>query len=131
MSSTTSPYCPWPPDHFVGLRIVLDGDRGIFLGELVQRLAELDVVLALLGRDGDGEHRRIGLDFGERGMGLFAAGKRVAGLGLVELGEGDGLADRGRSALLGALADELEHAGDAAGLIVAGQQRRAVASLTG
>ena len=119
-----------PQHHFVGLRIVLDGDRGIFLGELVQRLAELDVVLALLRRDGDGKHRRIGLDLGERGMGLLAGGQRVAGLGLVELGEADGLADRGRAALLGGLADELEYAGDAAGLVVACEQCRAVAGLT-
>ena len=120
-----------PQHHFVGFRIVLDGDRRIFLGELVQGLAELDVVLALLRRDGNGEHRRIGLDLGERGMGLLAGRERVAGLGLVELGEGDGLADRGRAALLGGLADELEHAGDAAGLVVTGQQRRAVAGLAG
>ena len=64
-------------------------------------------------------------------MGLLAGGERVAGLGLVELGEGDGFADRGRAALLGGLADELEHAGDAAGLVVAGEQRRAVAGLAG
>ena len=49
-----------PQHHLVRLRIVHDGDRGILLGELVERLAELHVVLALLGRDRDGEHRRIG-----------------------------------------------------------------------
>ncbi len=64
-------------------------------------------------------------------MRLLAGGERIAGLGLVELGEADGLADRGRSALLGGLADELEHAGDAAGLVVACEQCRAVAGLAG
>ena len=119
-----------PPQHdFVGLGIVHDGDRRVFLGELVQRLAELHVVLALLGRDRDRQHRRIGLDLGERRMRLLAGGQRVAGLGLVELGERDGLADDGRPALLGRLADELEHAGDAAGFVVAGQERRAVGGL--
>ena len=77
-----------PQHHLVGLRIVHDGDRGILLGELVERLAELHVVLALLGRDRDGEHRRIRRrPWRARGCGLLARGQRVAGLGLVELGE--------------------------------------------
>ena len=120
-----------PQHHFVRLRIVHDGDRGIFLGELVQRLAEFDVVLALLRRDRDRQHRRIGLDLGQGRMGLLAGGQRLAGLRLVELGEGDGFADLGRPALLAALADELENAGDAAGLVVAGHEGRAVAGLPG
>ena len=64
-------------------------------------------------------------------MGLLARRQRVAGLGFIELGEGDGLADGGRSALLAGLADELEDAGDAAGLVVAGQEGGAVAGLAG
>ena len=48
-----------PPEHdLVRLRVVHHRDRGIFLEQLVQRLAELDVVLALLGGDRDREHRR-------------------------------------------------------------------------
>ena len=50
-------------------------------------------------------------------MRLLAGRQRVAGLGVVELAERDGLAGRGRAALLGHLADQLEHAGDAAGLL--------------
>ena len=61
-----------PQHDFVGLGIVHDGDRGILLGQLVQRQAELDVVLALLGRDRDRQHRRIGRDLGERRMRLLA-----------------------------------------------------------
>src|ERR1700720_586099 len=55
-----------PQHDFVRFRIVHDDDRRIFLGQLVERLAELDVVLALLGRDRDREHRRIWLDLGHR-----------------------------------------------------------------
>ena len=62
-------------------------------------------------------------------MGLLARGERVAGLGLVELGKGHGFADHGRAALLGRLADQLEDAGDAAGLVVFGEERRAIAGL--
>ena len=118
-----------PQHHFVGLGIVHDGDRGILLGKLVQRLAELHVVLALLGRDRDREHRRIGRDFGERGMRLLAGRQRIAGLGLFEFGEGDRFAERRRPALFAGLADQLEDAGDAAGLVVAGHECRAVAGL--
>ena len=52
-------------------------------------------------------------------------------LALSSLAKRDGLADSGRSALLGRLADELEHAGDAAGLVVRRQERGAVAGLAG
>ena len=76
-----------PHHHFVGLGIVHDGERGIFLEQLGQGLAELDVVLALLGGDRDGEHRRIGGDLGELRMRLLAGGQRVAGGGMVELAE--------------------------------------------
>ena len=83
-----------PQHHLMRLRIVHDGDRRVFLGKLVERLAEFDVVLALLRRDRDGQHRRVGLDLGDSGMGLLARGQRVAGPGLVELGESYGLAER-------------------------------------
>ena len=49
-----------PPHHdLVGLGIVDHGQRGILVDQLVERLAELDVVLALLGGDRDREHRRM------------------------------------------------------------------------
>ena len=82
----------------------------------MQRLAELDVVLALLGGDRDREHRRIGRDLGDRRVRLLAGGQRLAGLGVVELAERDGLAGLRGAALLGGLADQLEHARHAAGL---------------
>src|SRR5208282_3033121 len=109
-----------PQYHLVRFRIVHDGDRGIFLGELAEGLTQFHVVLALLRRYGDGQHRRIGLDLGDRRMGLLARRQRVAGLGFIEFGEGNGLADVGRSALLAVLSDELEEAGNTAGLAVAG-----------
>ena len=62
-------------------------------------------------------------------MRLLADGQGVAGRGVVELAERDGLADRGRAALLGVLADELEDAGDAAGIALGRQEGRAVGDL--
>jgi hypothetical protein len=81
-----------PQHHFVGFRIVGDDDGRVFLGQLVERLPEFHVVLALLGRDGDRKHRRIRLDLGNRCVGLFSGRQSIAGLGLFQLGEADGLA---------------------------------------
>src|SRR6478736_779130 len=67
-----------PQYDFVRFRIVHDDDRRIFLGQLVERLAELDVVLALLARDRDREHRRIWLDLGNRPVRVLACAQRVA-----------------------------------------------------
>src|ERR1700722_3394755 len=120
-----------PQHHFVRLRIVHDDDRRIFLGELVERLAELDVVLALFCRNRDRQHRRGRLDLGDRRVRLFAGAERVAGLGLVELGKADGIADRRRAALLARLTGEFEHAGATTGLLVAGHENRTVAGLAG
>ena len=49
-------------------------------------------------------------------MRLLAGGQRVAGIGVIELAERDGLAGLRGTALLGVLAHQLEHAGDASGL---------------
>ena len=89
-----------PQYDFVGLGIVHNGDGRVFLGKLVERLAEFDVVLAFLCRNRDRQHGRVGLDLGDSGMGLLASRQRVAGLGLIELGESNGLAQRSRPALL-------------------------------
>src|ERR1700678_1844025 len=115
-----------PQHNLVVLGIVHDDDGGVFLGQLVERLAELDVVLAFLGRNRDCQHWRIGLDLGNDRMGLLARGQRVAGLGLVELRESDSLAQRSRPALLARLADEFEYAGDAAGFFIGCQERGAI-----
>ena len=77
--------------------IVHDRDRRVLLEQLVQRLAELDVVLALLGGDRDRQHRRIGRDLGERRVRLLAGGEGVAGIGVVELAERDRLAGRAQA----------------------------------
>ncbi len=111
------------------LGVVDHGDRRIFFHELVQRLAELDVVLAFLGGDRNREHRRTGRHRHQRFVRLLAGGDGVAGHGMVELGQRDGLADAGRAALLGGLAHELEHAGDTPGLALGRQERRAVGDL--
>ena len=49
-------------------------------------------------------------------MRLLAGGERVAGLRGSSLPKRDGLAGLRRTALLAVLPDQLEHAGDAAGL---------------
>ena len=52
-----------PPQHdVVGARVVDHGQRGIFLVEPQQRLAELDVVLAVGRRERHRQHRRRRLD---------------------------------------------------------------------
>ncbi len=61
--------------------------------------------------------------------GCLPVDKRVAGLGVVELAEGDGFAGGGRPAFLGMLAHQLEDSGDAAGLAVGVFKRDAVAGL--
>ena len=94
-----------PQHHLVRFGIVHHRDRGILLEQPVQRLAELDVVLALLGGDRDREHRRIRRDPGERRMRLLAGGERVAGIGVVELAERHRLAGLRRPALLAVLAE--------------------------
>ena len=120
MSSTTSPYWPWPPDCFLCrprcMMTLLDGlaiaDRGLASirsatpkrsasrsvatrrcispcphnttscasalwttviegsssSSLLERLAKLDVVLALLGGDRDRQHRRMRRDLDDRRM---------------------------------------------------------------
>ena len=62
-------------------------------------------------------------------MRLLAGGDGVAGRGMVELGERDGLADAGGAALLGGLAHQLEHAGDAAGVALGRLEGGAVGDL--
>ena len=100
-----------PHDDLVGLGIVMHDERGILVVQLVERHAELDVVLAVLGRDRDREHRREGRDLRDRGMDLLAGRQRVAaGPRVVELAERDSVAGHRGAALLGHLADQLEHA---------------------
>ena len=95
-----------PQHDLVRLGVVHDRDRGIFVEQLGERLAELDVVLALLGGDRDARApAACGVDLGDRRMRLLAGGQRIAGLGVIELAERDGFAGCGRPALLGVLAD--------------------------
>src|SRR5215467_4937099 len=100
-----------PYHHLVRLGVVDDADRGVFLEQLAERLPKLDVVLALLGSDRDGEHRRMGSDLGERWMRLLAVAQSIAGFGMIELAERDGVAGFGGAALLAVLAHELENSG--------------------
>jgi hypothetical protein len=74
-----------PRHDLVRLRIVHHRQRGILLDQLVQRLAELDVVLALLGGDRKRQHRRQGLHLQEIGM-----GPSQPALGMVDAQRGAG-----------------------------------------
>src|SRR5262245_34680131 len=100
------------------LGIVDDADRGVLLEQFGERLAELDVVLALLGSDCDRQHRRMGNDFADRRMWLLAVAQSIAGLGMIELAECDGLARFGGTTLLASLPHELENGRDTSGLPV-------------
>ena len=104
---------------------------GVLVHELVDRLAELDVVLAFLGGDRDRQHRRQRLRLGQRRVRLLAGRKRVAGLGVIELAERHHFAGGGRAALLGVLAEHLEGTGHASRLALRRLQRHAVADLAG
>ena len=44
--------------HLLGLGIVVEMDRGVFLGDLVKRAGKLGFVAASLGSDGETDHRR-------------------------------------------------------------------------
>ena len=112
------------------LRVVDDADRGVFLEQFPERLPQLDVVLALLGSDGDREHRGVGRDLGERWMRLLAVAQSLARCGMIELAERDGVAGFGGAALLAVLTHELENSGDASRLALGVQQIGAVGDFT-
>ena len=106
-----------PPQHdVVGLRVVDHGQRGIFLVQPQQGLAELDVVLAVGGRERDRQHRRRRLDAHQRRRRGLAARQRVAGLDGVELAERDDVAGLGGGALGVMGAVDREDPGHPAGL---------------
>ena len=44
--------------HFLGLRVAVDAEGRVLLGDLVQGAGELGFVAAALGRDGQADHRR-------------------------------------------------------------------------
>src|SRR5690242_12177471 len=118
-----------PDDHFMALRIVHDGQRGIFLRQFCESWPELYVVLTLFGLYRNRKHRRVGFDLGNRGMRLLARTQRVTGFGVIELAESDGLATRRLPAFLKMLTHQLEHAGNASGIAGGRGERRAVAGL--
>src|SRR3954451_17790495 len=90
------------------LGIVDDGDRGIFLKQLRERLAQLDVVLALLGGDRDAQNRRMGSDLRNRRLRRLAVRQAVTALGMIKLAEFYWLAGFGRAALVSVLPDNLK-----------------------
>src|SRR5215831_10505759 len=112
------------------LGVVDNTDRGVLLQQFGERLPELDVVLALLGGDRNGEHRRMRSDLGDWRMRLRAVAQGLSGLGVVELAERDGLAGLRRPALLAGLTHELENRRDTSRLPVGGRDIGAVADLS-
>ena len=82
--------------------------------------------LAETAIESTGARRR---DRQQRRMRGLAGGDGVAGHGMVELGERDGFAGAGGAALLRGLAQQLEDAGDAAGLALGRQEGQAVRDL--
>ena len=65
------------------------------------------------------------IDFGDLSRALLAGAQRIAGPGMIELAERDGLAGRGGAALLRLLTEQLEHAGHAIGDVGGPGQLRA------
>ena len=102
-----------PQHHLAHVLTVGQRDRGVLLDDLADRRGELDLVLLLLGGDGETEHglgnRR---HFDRRRLALLRS-QRFAGLDAFEPAEGDGVA-RVRLAALGRLlAEQGENARDA------------------
>jgi len=89
-----------PPQHdVVGLGVVDHRQRGIFLVQPQQRLAEFDVVLAVRCRKRHRQHRRRRLNADQRWRSGLAARQRIASLHGVELAERDSVAGLGGGAL--------------------------------
>ncbi len=105
-----------PHHHLVGLGVVHDDDRGILVDQLVKAWPSLTSSLRSLAVTEIASTGGWGSTVDQRRMRLLAGRQRVAGLGVFELAERDGLAGDGRPALLEVLAQDLEHAGHAAGL---------------
>ena len=106
--------------------------EGSSSSSLLQRLAELDVVLALLGGDRDRQHRRIGRRPSTTGGCACLPAVSVSPvLAWSSLPSATVSPAAAGAALLGGLADQLEHAGDAAGFALGRDEGRAVADLAG
>src|ERR1700730_4073275 len=102
-----------PHHHLVSLGIVDHRERGVLLDQLVESKAELDVVLAFLRRDRNGEHARIRLRRRDRGVRLLARRQRLAGLGMTELPDPARPPSGSWAALLGRLPQQPGNTGDA------------------
>ena len=76
--------------HLLGLGIVVEVDRAVFFGDLVQRAGELGFVAAGLGRDGQADHRR-----GELERRQLHLAERRAGVQVFVLGDGHDVARAG------------------------------------
>ena len=106
-----------PDHHLVAFGIVHHTERRVFLGQLGESRAELDVVLALLGaapRSRAPAHRALPCTSAARACLPDDSVSPV--LACVEFAECDRLADRGLPAFLEMLAHELEHPGHASGI---------------
>ena len=121
-----------PPQYDVVGALVLDhGQRGIFLVEPQQRLAELHVVLAIACGDRDRQHRRHRLDLCHGCWRGLAVRERITGLDRIELAERDGLAGFRRGALGIVGAADGENAGNPPRSAGGSLQRRAVVEMPG
>ena len=96
-----------------------------------QRLAELDVVLAVGGRNRNCEHRRRRFAGDQSSRRRLAARHRIAGLDRIELGERHGVTGFGRGTLALVSAVDGEDAGDAARPAGGGLQRGTVVEMAG
>ena len=92
--------------------VLLPVERPILLGELVQRGREADVVLAVLGRDGERVIARPAAGTSGDGRRL-AAGQPFAGMDALQLGDRDDVAGLGLGELGGLVALHREQGADA------------------
>ena len=94
-------------DHFLGLRIEVAAEGGVFLADLLQRAGELAFVAAALGADGQADHRR-----GERDRRHGQLAQRRAGVQFFDLGHGHDPARPDLVDRLGLLGLHLQQRGD-------------------
>ncbi|MGY3347542.1 hypothetical protein ACVWYK_006311 [Bradyrhizobium sp. USDA 4470] len=121
-----------PPQHgVVSLGILHDDERGILFVQPHQRLTELDVVLAVGGRNRHGEHRWRRLRRRECSRRGLAARHGVARLDGIELGQRHGVTGFGRGPLAVVSAAHREDAGDTARCTGGGLQRGTVVEMAG
>ena len=119
-----------PQHHFMCVVIMLEAERGILLDKLGNGAGELDLVLAVVDRDGETIDAGRGFERHQlRGI-AFRRRQRFTGAGTFQAAKGDSVAGHGLLQLGRCRAHEREDAGHAAVLALCTMQHGAIRHLT-